>query len=449
MNNLPRYAVVGTGVRCGMYIHALAGDFAEHGTLAALCDTSPTRLAHWSNLVQRKHGHEPVATYPADAFEKMLQEQRIDRVIVTTVDAAHDAYICRAMEAGCDAITEKPMTTDRERVERILTTRDRTGRSLRVAFNYRYAPRNSKVKELLQQGAIGDVLSVHFEWLLNTNHGADYFRRWHRDKSNSGGLMVHKATHHFDLVNWWIDAVPERVFALGDLRFYGPEAAQARGDRFFTERGRDHPDRDADPFSLDLAGSEELKALYLDAEADSGYVRDQSVFSPGISIEDDMSVMVRYRNRATMTYHLTAYSPWEGYRIAFNGSRGRLELDCIEKPYALPNEGDHNLTRNVRGAATAGDADEPAEVEEPTTLTLHRHWQKPVSVDVPASSGGGHGGADVLLLHDLFHPEPEPDPLHRRADHLAGAAAVLVGDAANRSFESGAAEPIPPGLLPA
>ena len=319
-----------------------------------------------------------------------------------------------------------------------------------MAFNYRYAPRNSRVKELLLAGEIGEVFSVHFEWLLNTNHGADYFRRWHRDKASSGGLMVHKATHHFDLVNWWLAAVPERAFAMGDLRFYGQHNAEARGDRHFTARGRDHPDPTADPFSLDLAASEELERAVPRRRGGLGLPpRPVAVFA-GISIEDDMSVMVRYRNRAVMTYHLTAYSPWEGYRVAFNGSRGRLELACIEKPFALEDEGDHNLARNVRGKA-GEHVGGPEEVEEPTTLTLQRHWQKPQDLEVPAVSGGGHGGADVLLLHDLFHPgaADEPDPLHRRADHLAGAAAVLVGDAANRSFESGAAEVIPPALLPA
>ncbi|HYY28187.1 MAG TPA: Gfo/Idh/MocA family oxidoreductase [Chthoniobacterales bacterium] len=65
------------------------------------------------------------------------------------------------------------------------------------------------MKELLIADAIGEVKSIHFEWLLDTNHGADYFRRWHREKPNSGGLMVHKATHHFDLINWWLDTTPE------------------------------------------------------------------------------------------------------------------------------------------------------------------------------------------------------------------------------------------------
>lgn len=425
-----------------MYVRALLGDFASHGTLVALCDTSPTRMAYWNGVAKEEYGTDPIPTFAAEHFEAMLREQRIDRVIVTTVDATHDGYICGAMEAGCDVITEKPMTTDREKVERILATRDRTGRSLRVAFNYRYAPRNSKAKELLQSGVIGEVQSVHFEWLLNTTHGADYFRRWHRDKANSGGLMVHKATHHFDLVNWWIDGVPERVFGVGDLKFYGEKNAERRGDRYFTERGREHPDLASDPFALDLAGNDELKALYLDAEAESGYLRDRSVFSDPIGIEDDMSVIVRYRSRATMTYHLTAYSPWEGYRVAFNGNRGRIELECVEKPYVSAGEGDHNFARNVLGNAEA------YEVAEPTTLTIHRHWQKPVRIDMPETNEGGHGGGDALLLKDLFLPDPPADPLHRRADHLAGAAAVLVGDAANRSFESGAMEAIPAALLP-
>jgi predicted dehydrogenase len=61
----------------------------------------------------------------------------------------------------------------------------------------------TKVKELLIAGAIGDVKSVHFEWLLDTNHGADYFRRWHREKRNSGGLMVYQSTDHFDNMLFW------------------------------------------------------------------------------------------------------------------------------------------------------------------------------------------------------------------------------------------------------
>ncbi len=131
------------------------------------------------------------------------------------------------------------------------------------------------------QGAIGDVLSVHFEWLLDTRHGADYFRRWHRDKINSGGLMVHKSTHHFDLVNWWIDSSPETVFGLGRLGFYGKANAESRGDYHPYWRATGDPASAKDPFALDLQKEKSLEGLYLKAEKVDGYLRDQNVFGDG------------------------------------------------------------------------------------------------------------------------------------------------------------------------
>ena len=101
-----------------------------------------------------------------------------------------------------------------------------------VTFNYRFTPYVSKIKELISKGAIGKILSVDFEWILDARHGADYFRRWHRNKANSGGLLVHKATHHFDLVNWLINQEPETVFAFGGLNFYGPKTKTKRTKMF-------------------------------------------------------------------------------------------------------------------------------------------------------------------------------------------------------------------------
>lgn len=165
----------------------------------------------------------------------------VDRVIVTTPDVFHADYVVAALEAGADAVVEKPLTTTEDGVRRIADAVERTGRDVLVTFNYRYAPRNSALKQLIASGEIGDVTSVHFEWLLDTAHGADYFRRWHRQKENSGGLLVHKSSHHFDLVNWWISGIPTRVFASGGLRFYGAENAAARGLGPRPERGAPTP----------------------------------------------------------------------------------------------------------------------------------------------------------------------------------------------------------------
>ncbi len=413
-----RYALVGTGSRSIMFSLALLESHSASGTLAALCDINPGRMAYYNTFFRSQFGVEPIPSYSADDFERMLKKEKIDTVIVTTIDRTHHDYIIRAMELGCDVITEKPMTTDVEKCRAILDVVERTGRSLRVTFNYRYAPARTKVKELLQLGTIGEVKSIHFEWLLDTIHGADYFRRWHRDKKNSGGLMVHKSTHHFDLVNWWLNSSPEIVFGFGSLGFYGKVNAEARGLKYRYLRGTS-PEAEGDPFALNMANDSNLKALYLDVEKEDSYLRDMNVFGDGINIEDTMNLVVRYRCGAQLSYSLNAYSPWEGYRIAFNGTKGRIELDELEKSYVSAGSG-------AIGASAA----------HTQKITVFPHWEKPYEVDIPKGEGG-HGGGDLLLLDDLFAPKKKDDPYGRAAGHLDGARSILTGIAANRAFETG------------
>ncbi len=228
------------------------------------------------------------------------------------------------------SIVEKPLTTSADGVRRIAEAAERTGRQVTVTFNYRYSPRNTALKQIIASGQIGDVTSVHFEWLLDTAHGADYFRRWHRNKENSGGLLVHKSSHHFDLVNWWLDDVPARVFASGGLRFYGAEAAARRGLGPRPERGTtDSGLRDA--FCLDLRHEPQYKALYLDQEHHDGYRRDQDVFDSGITIEDNMSLVVDYASGASMSYSLNAHAPWEGYTVACQRHQGPRRAQVVER----------------------------------------------------------------------------------------------------------------------
>ncbi len=413
-----RYAQVGIGGRARMYYEAISGKYADTTELVGFCDVNQVRMDYANSVIADKYGCAPVPTYTFDRFGDMLREQKPDTVIVTSIDRTHHKYIIAAMEAGCDVITEKPMTIDDVKAQAILDAIKRTGKSLRVTFNYRYAPHNTKIRELIMDGTIGDIFSVHFEWLLNTSHGADYFRRWHRDKRNSGGLLVHKATHHFDLVNFWLGSQPKTVFAMGDLNFYGRENAEKRGITKFYSRAFGSPNAQDDPFAIHLDKNPSLKALYLDAEAEDGYYRDQSVFGDGINIEDTMGVMVRYRNNAIMTYSLNAYLPWEGYRVAFNGSKGRLQVSIIENTYV--NAG--------------GKSSQEGSVKQKSISVFPMFGE---SYDAAIEEGqGGHGGGDSVLLNDLFGV-PEPDRFNRAASHVDGAMSILTGIAANKSIATG------------
>ncbi len=210
-----------------LFTAAILGQMADVCELAGICDSNPGRLDLANKWIAGQKKTKAVPQYSDGEFDRMIKEQNPDVVIVTTQDSFHDKYIVRAMELGCDVITEKPMTIDEKKCRRIVEAVKRTGRKVRVTFNYRYSPPRSQVKEILMSGVIGRIISVDFQWLLDTSHGADYFRRWHREKKNSGGLMVHKATHHFDLVNWWLSANPVEVFGMGARRFYGDRSGLA------------------------------------------------------------------------------------------------------------------------------------------------------------------------------------------------------------------------------
>jgi predicted dehydrogenase len=428
-----RAAVVGTGHRAQTFTRGLAARPAHQ--VAALCDPNPTRMA-FHNALLTADGGPPATLWRPNRFADMLRTEGIDEVVVTTVDAAHDAYIVPALEAGCRVVTEKPMTVDAERCTRILDTVEATGNSLTVAFNYRFNPVHEKVRALLAGGAVGEILSVHFEWLLDTRHGADYFRRWHREKHNSGGLMVHKASHHFDLVNWWLADEPEEVFGYGRLGFYGPEAGERHGLRRDYDRAHGAAPAADDPYALDLAADDTLRGLYLDAEQDDGYLRDRNVFGGPVSIEDDMAVLVRYARGATMTYHLTAYSPWEGYRVMFNGSAGRLELEVEESRWQRP------VTR-VASDTGAPHGDTAAQHAGGARLTLRPLWRPPVDIPVDDAGHEAHGGGDPRMLDALFGPVASGRPAdpgesgHPTATERDGALALAVGVAANRCFETG------------
>ncbi len=421
MSKRKRYAVVGAGSRAGMYIDAATDRFSDSAELVGLCDLSHTRM-NWHNDQLRKRSQPPAPAYHADDFDRMISETRPDTIIITTIDAWHHEYIARALVGGCDVISEKPLTTSLDKLRAIDEAVKRSGKSLRVTFNYRYAPAYTRFRELILNGAVGRPLAVDFSWVLDTSHGADYFRRWHREKKNSGGLLVHKATHHFDLVNWWIDSYPRQVFALGDLLFYGAANAEARGERYpYTRYTGEDAARD-DPFALRLDEKEAYAGLYLAAEAETGYIRDRNVFGEPITAEDTMTVTARYANGVLLSYCLLAYAPWEGLRIAVTGTKGRLEMDVTESITRLKPD-------SASAAASKG-------AFKQTEIRVFPMFGEAYEVEAPVAEGG-HGGADPLMLADLFSLNPRADPLKRAASYFDGAASVLVGIAANMSIDSG------------
>ena len=223
-----KYAIVGVGGRHAMFRTAITKTHPAGNELVALCDVNETRLALSASKVPNQPGNG-IATYDAADFDRMIAEQQPDTVIVTTPDYIHHEYIVAALKAGRNVMTEKPMTVDLGKLKAVLDAQKASGKKLTVTFNYRYTPARTQLKDLLMSGAIGEIEAVDFRWYLDRVHGADYFRRWHRYKEKSGGLLVHKSTHHFDLMNWWLGSTPKTVSANGKRVFYTPLMAEQLG----------------------------------------------------------------------------------------------------------------------------------------------------------------------------------------------------------------------------
>jgi predicted dehydrogenase len=429
VNAKRRYVVAGTGHRSRMYLDAIAGPHRDDADLVGVVEPNPGRRdVQLKRLAAAGLDADSLVTGGPDELEAVITKTGADRLIVTAPDYTHADLITRGLTAGVDVVVEKPLTIDPPSTRRIAEAVQQSGRQVVVTHNYRYSPRNSGLKEIVKSGAVGTPLSVTFEWVLDTAHGADYFRRWHRDKVNCGGLLIHKASHHFDLVNWLLADAPTQVYARGGVKFYGAENAAARGMAPGPERGTHDGERS--PWELDLRTDPALRELYYDNEKHDGYRRDQNVFGPGVTTEDNLAVIVDYDRGTTLSYALNAHSPWEGYRIAINGTEGRAELEVVERAAVLV---------GTDGKVMVDPSAVPESVARSggQRLTLQRHWD--TAEDVPITEGeGGHGGGDALLLSDVFRG-PGDDWLERPSDWVDGIRSIAVGMAGNESLRTGQA----------
>ncbi|NMP24678.1 Gfo/Idh/MocA family oxidoreductase [Sulfobacillus sp. DSM 109850] len=424
---MKHYCLVGVGSRgLSMFAQDLQKTYADVARLTGIMDINPGRVQYGQQVL----GDE-VAGFTD--FDEMLDSVPCDVVIVTTKDATHRDYIVRALERGKDVITEKPMTTTAESCRAILSAEQRTGHSVRVTFNYRYAPYKTEIKRIIKSGVLGELHSVEFRWFLDTVHGADYFRRWHAHKENSGGLLVHKATHHFDLINWWLDLEPVEVAAMGARKYYVPERMPNHGERCSACSVSDEC-----AFYLDLDADDKLRSLYRLNEHYDGYYRDGCVFSPDIDIEDTMSVIVRYPGHVQLTYGLTAATSFEGWQVAFNGSKGRLE--AFEPEWYITEKDQHSFKRRSdKGIRQPADwrlslPEQPKPLDE-LDIRFYPLFGGVERWTVP-HVGEGHGGGDRRLRDDLFRGVND-DPLGHAAGSRAGAMSVLIGVAANESIRTG------------
>ena len=404
---IKRYAVVGVGSRgSDMFVLPLAKDFPATAELVAVCDSNAVRA---NVCVSRLP--QPVPAYTD--FSRMLRMTNPDAVVVATRDCMHEKYVVAGLRAGKRVYSEKPLCTTPAQCRTVLAAARRSRGQCFVTHNLRYSAAMQQMRDIIRDGTLGRVTLMRFDETLDRCHGADYFRRWHRQLANSGGLLIHKASHHFDMLNWWAASLPATVRAQGRLAFYG------RNGTFRGKRCRGCAHAKKCPFYADIFQLEVNRKMYLEAEGEDGYLRDGCVFDCGIDICDQMGVLIQYQNDIQVSYTLSAFCPYESMRCVVEGARGRLEYGCVY------NTGWAASSRRLPG------------LEELSGESLRLLVPgKPVQSIPLRKQEGGHGGADPGLRAEFFGNWAKK-PSDRMASLDEAVQAVMVGAAANEAIRTG------------
>lgn len=325
--------------------------------------------------------------------QEMLEQVALDGVIITTPDFLHAGYARLAVEAGARHIlVDKPLATNAADALKVARAVQDSGAHLTVGFNMRQLPIVRRIKELVENGEIGDLMLIENREFYDG--GRTYMARWNRRYEWSGGLWVHKGTHDFDIFNWWnADGNPVRVSAAAGVNALRP-------DKLPFEVEADKP---VGPHCAACAYTEVCPdytpigspQLFNEAAAQTdGYWPDLCVFLSDKNTHDNGIALVEYDNNVRAS-HLECFV-----------------CNFTDRFYTLVGD---------RGVLMA-------RLENPAQIELRPRWGEDRIIDVPLPVEGSHGGADLLLVEQFIASiKGETLPFATTRD---GIRAVAVGQAA-------------------
>lgn len=364
-----RIGVLGAGGRGGLARRAHEPDAGSR--VVACCDLQDPILAR----MREWYGDDVYLTKSADD----LLDQELDAVLICTPDYLHEEHAMMAIARKIPVYLEKPMAITIAGCDRILAAAKTTGCKLFVGHNMRYMTIFRKMKQLVDEGRIGEPRGVWCRHFIS--YGGDaYFRDWHSEREKTTGMLLQKGAHDIDVMHWLTGSNTLRVSAFGNLSVY--DRCQRREE---TEPGRPGFRKEHWP---PLA---------------------QTGFSPKMDIEDQTTVIMQMENGVLGSYLQCHYTPDSCRNYTVIGTEGRIENvgDSPDSPIFLWNK----RTDSYR---MVGD-----EV----------HYGDPVV-------GGSHGGADPLIVDEfLRYVRGEID--QTTATPMAARMSVATGCQATASLRNG------------
>ena len=256
-------------------------------------------------------------------YRKVVERDDVDWVLVCTPNYLHREHVVASFENGKHVFCEKPIATTIEDCVAINNSHLASGKLFATGFVLRYAPHYRKIKELLDGGAIGDIISLEFNECVPPNHGGHIAKDgWRRLEEFSGGHLLEKCCHDIDLAHWLTGSLPRRVASFGGLDFYLPKNAHLpdeypcnkRGDKLWS--GWNH-----------LVTAEKVNP-----------------FTTEKTIVDNQVAILEFANGVRATFHTNLNAAKPERRFYIIGSRGTITADLYHNYIKV-----HGVSHNYFG----------------------------------------------------------------------------------------------------
>jgi hypothetical protein len=261
-----------------------------------------------------------------------------DAIIISTPDQLHYGPCMEALKMGYDVLLEKPISPSEKECREILELTKKTGRIVAVCHVLRYAPYFVKLRELMQSGAIGEVISVqHMEPIEHTHMSHSYVRgNWHNSKETTP-IILAKSCHDLDIIKWMLNKPSRQIQAFGDLKWFRKENAPKGSTNRCTDGCAIESTCPYSALKIYYRKRERTYVFDLPEEKDKqgdvilNYLKTTNYGRCVYRMDNDQcdhyTTNILFGNNVTASFNMEAFTPWGGRRTRVMGSMGFIEGD--------------------------------------------------------------------------------------------------------------------------
>jgi len=287
-------------IGCGGRLRGVVGQIPGVGKdilVKAICDPAEKSIA-----ATKKQFGEDIKVH--SDYRALARDPEVDWVFVGSWNCFHREHAIAAFEAGKDVFCEKPLATTVEDCLAMKRAHAKSGKNFIMGFTLRYSPHYRKIKEMVAEGAVGEIVSLEFNETLGFNHGGYIHADWRRLTQNAGTHLLEKCCHDVDLVNWIVGAKASRVASFGGLDFFKPE-----NQGHIARLGKDKDGHDAYQ-TWDI-----MERL--------------NPFTTEKDIVDNQVAIIEFKNHVRASFHTNCNCAIPERRMCVVGTEGAIRADVV------------------------------------------------------------------------------------------------------------------------